>query len=499
MRAAAVQRHLGFSFFMLLVAGPLHADEELRCNANTPCPENYVCEHAAPPPTDPSGPGTNPPPPPEEEDGFCIYVGDERTCTSNEDCDASEYCEMMTNPGCSAPPCPPGETCAPTDCGGGAGETVGRCVQMRPDAFHECESDEDCPSGFTCNVQMLPCPAPDCGPNQDCPPADCPAESVAFCEWTPSTCADDSDCGEGEFCHVVESSECTGATSPCEIGENGEVICEENNEEDVECESQTESYCLPRYLLSCEEDADCGEGFSCEAVEVCSCSASGGSTADGMADSEDAPADDMTDECSCETTDEGYCALQDIPCTSNDACPSGLVCVFESDAGESDVVCATDTDAETCEGAPAMGAPEPPENGEEDTGSGSSNDTGDDASAGSEDRNAGGSDDDVPALGHCAPPYASGGDGGSASEQDYDVAVPPADPNAAVDEGDGNGGASPLDDAPRNADTTDDDNDPAGGAWGLNCSSFALSPSWWMLGLIVWAMRTRRTLSAGQR
>lgn len=453
MRLALSRRIQLFAFNVAcLLTWPLHAEEDMRCNAETPCPESYVCEHASPPPSDPSGPDTSPPTPVDGEDGFCILMGEERPCMSDADCNASEFCEISGGENCSAPPCMAGDECPPVVCDSPPSE--GRCVTRSTQTDGECATDEDCPEGSSCHVSTVSCPAPDCAPDQECPPVECPEENVGFCESTPVSCTQDADCNEGEVCYSADVSDCATEATPCQIDDDGFVVCEESENADSDCESEVVSYCIARYHLACEEDADCGEGFTCQPLEVCECQ-SAGAEEPGSADSSNAAPEDT---CQCESSDEGYCELQEIPCASDDACPGDLVCIFTSTGGATDSVCSVDSNGnESCSSEMA-----------------------------DEDDGADASDENV--HGFCAP-------AGGFNENDYPQGAPSANPSSDTDDvnaasdGEELAGASPPDEM----DTETGDESTNSVRTMLNCRSSQAPTTTWFFFLSALLLRFRRS------
>jgi MYXO-CTERM domain-containing protein len=142
-------------------------------------------------------------------------------------------------------------------------------------------------------------------------------------------------------CFTEQMRVCTGGAAPCAKPEDGEEECPAPEPE--ECTVETVSACLPRYLGVCEDASDCGEGFSCEPAEECSCGGSSGSAGSDGAGPEDAPdgeegeafapadagAPIPPDECTCEPTGTNHCVAVRTACTdatSNAVCPSGWTC-----------------------------------------------------------------------------------------------------------------------------------------------------------------------------
>jgi MYXO-CTERM domain-containing protein len=194
-----------------------------------------------------------------------------------------------------------GDPCAASaDCDAGEVCNSGACL---PERFRPCESDDVCNSGDIClSETVFRCEGSDGG--RPAPPARCSA---------------DSDCGPDGVC--IDSV----CASPADPGE------------DVSCDTVEVTFCGPRYLGGCAEDADCGEGFECQALVACACEGGGGTDPDdGGSERENDPP-----ECVCEEVPgEGFCALLPLPCESDEECPADFECLAFGDDG----VCSIDDD-----------------------------------------------------------------------------------------------------------------------------------------------------------
>ncbi len=217
-----------------------------------------------------------------------------------------------------------------------------------PLAAQDCASDEDCPKNYACEVVGGSDCAYACPDGNPCTlPDDCVAEEIKGCVAQP--CTDDSQCEEGMVCHSYTYDECSG-------GSGVDCLPEEQclEPEPVQCETVTESRCVPSYQAPCEQSADCGEGFDC--VERMDCRCSGGGTggasgggevpvdsdeADGGA-AEPASGDFGTDPspvpdpelpssseevpCECAPSGDFYCKMHEISCETEAECPEGWTC-----------------------------------------------------------------------------------------------------------------------------------------------------------------------------
>lgn len=228
-----------------------------------------------------------------------------------------------------------------------------------PSAFAagECDTDADCESYESCELlgqAGCACPPGDAG--CDCPDSgtddyyECVAEP-------PDSCDSNADCSDGLECVTRTYEQCTGSGggSTCSVSPDGGTDCEDAGTVDTSesCETFTEGYCVPPYLAPCEQDADCGTGFTCEEYEICECSG-GGSTGSGGDDPGDAgtSAEDTGGEsCVCETAGKS-CELVETECTSDADCAGDLTCQTYDDQTTTEP-CVDDGDASSCETADA--------------------------------------------------------------------------------------------------------------------------------------------------
>lgn len=124
-----------------------------RCAADADCPTGFACVDVEIP---------------------CASAGC-APCTCA--CEAGKEC-----PACECPPCPEPPPCEPTF------EKYCQYVQK------ECATDADCGAGWACQAQEScsaggGCACPDCGPDMECPPCDCPPPEPPVCEVTGHWCA----------------------------------------------------------------------------------------------------------------------------------------------------------------------------------------------------------------------------------------------------------------------------------------------------------------------
>jgi MYXO-CTERM domain-containing protein len=194
-------------------------------------------------------------------------------------------------------------------------------VVLAPAAAHaeSCTSDTDCAHGMVCEITgATACAGVACPAGATCPEPP-PCEPEYFKECVPGPCVADSDCAAGLVCITNTYTMCT--MSACAPG----TECPPET-----CVDQTESRCAPPYVAPCQVDADCGDGFTCEAGQMCSCSGgaavppigSGGATSGTGTGTAGAPAE----ECTCEPSGENYCQPRTFACTTSQNCPTDWTC-----------------------------------------------------------------------------------------------------------------------------------------------------------------------------
>jgi MYXO-CTERM domain-containing protein len=212
-----------------------------------------------------------------------------------------------------------------------------------------CGADADCPKGFTCEETAVPTcvDVPPCAEGEACPARqpECSSEPSHSC--VSIDCSSDSDCADDMACETVTTRDCAQTTCPAD-GDCPKV--------ETSCEAETRNYCVPKYMLPCSADSDCGAGFSCVERESCGCSGGGGSSEpspggappdgggsdsfapiDPDADPAEVPPSDGSGEdpaqrpaddgsCSCEPSGEFACVVDRVACASDADCAAGFTC-----------------------------------------------------------------------------------------------------------------------------------------------------------------------------
>jgi hypothetical protein len=196
-----------------------------------------------------------------------------------------------------------------------------------------CATDADCGAGLVCEtVGGTACA---CAAGESC---DCP-EATELKACMPGPCESDTDCGDGLICVSYEVPCATPA-----------IACTPDSEcpEPPPCTPTTASVCAPRWVLPCEQASDCGEGFTCDPIEVCTCSGgasepatpvpappdsgsgdsgSSGSGDSGSSGSSDSEAPPPPEDCTCAPGEEFACRPVEVACEDDAACPSGWSCI----------------------------------------------------------------------------------------------------------------------------------------------------------------------------
>lgn len=343
-----------------------------------PCPEDEPeCEESKPEP-----------PPADGGSGVCIAAPP--SCSSDADCAPDEICkggasQSSGSAGSSdssdggAPPFMDEDKDDEGD--QDATEDTGFCVPIGESGWDsECEEDSDCPAGMVCDAIAMSSSAsdmPECICDNGREGCDCATEgsssgsgSEVIMGCVQKACESDADCG-GELVCITETWEiCAPQLSGAAPCDTDDPECGAEDEgfapEEPECETQSESYCAPKYMAPCELDTDCGEGFTCIEEELCACDSNDVEDValepDFRGEEEGAPKEEPEEmnreeedsDCSCEFTGEMICELDELPCSSDADCTiDGWVC----EQSKAPNTCAVDeaSGEEVCEEESSVG------------------------------------------------------------------------------------------------------------------------------------------------
>jgi|GEM_PF-5232634 hypothetical protein len=213
-----------------------------------------------------------------------------------------------------------------------------------------CEfQDGDCAEGFEC--MGLPCKVTPCDVDDtDCIEGEtqCPMGGICSATVVEPSCETDADCADGLTCAHYEAFcptpvvECTPDDDDCEPIEP------------VDCEQGWLGVCeeVINKPGQCSTDADCdSEAYTCKFAEECDCT-------DGfiVIGERDEPTEE--ENCTCTTSEIGYCQLVEKTCDTDADCtgvyegfdcvdirPPGL-CFIDSESGEE--WCSEDEGSKQC-------------------------------------------------------------------------------------------------------------------------------------------------------
>lgn len=315
----------------------------------------------------------------------------------------------------------------------------------------ECQTNDDCDAGFSCEVTGGESCA--CAPEQSC---DCPVVEYRSC--VPGPCQTDADCG-GDLVCITYDVGCATAVPDCAPGSD----C--GNFAPPPCENETRSVCAPKWVRPCETASDCGDGFKCEETESCTCSGGGASEPADPTDPADpsgVPFVPPEDDCTCEPSGQKACQLVEVACDDDSGCAAGWTCAHYA----TDLPC-----TEPASGGGSDGS----------SGSGSSGDP--DAGAPREETPCDAfAPPAEPAQGVCVPPYANayGGWANDGSGTPREETSNPQDP-----------GTTPTTTDPT---PTTDEAVPGSTATGGACSGSGAGSLFGLaLGILVIGLARRRT------
>jgi MYXO-CTERM domain-containing protein len=180
-------------------------------------------------------------------------------------------------------------------------------------------------------------------------------------------------------CYEQKITQCAGSSVPA-IDCAPNTKCSAPEPPVTHCTDVSVKQCLPRYVLPCEQDNDCGAGFTCQASEECNCTigggdpgsapvvrpapaVDGGTAASSGLDAAVAPVPPPLDGgvetpqaadggsasggCECHPSAIKHCELKAIQCQSDNDCPSNFTCNSYA-TGTASCAVAKDADAAAC-------------------------------------------------------------------------------------------------------------------------------------------------------
>jgi hypothetical protein len=135
-------------------------------------------------------------------------------------------------------------------------------------------------------------------------------------------CAADADCPEGFSCQAVGGSSCGGAQP---VDPNGDPIPVEP------CEPETYYACVPPPPPPCAADSDCPTNQVCVSYSYDVCSGGGSSSGGGACDPNSGACAPVIDSGECTTESESYCVPRFFaPCEAAADCGPGFDCVEDT-------------------------------------------------------------------------------------------------------------------------------------------------------------------------
>jgi hypothetical protein len=213
-----------------------------------------------------------------------------------------------------------------------------------------CVSDADCAKGLSCQADATAStPAILCYDGDGggaCAPADNPLPQTMSCQAAP--CLTSADCGQDMVCNGQTVTSCSGGT-PVAVKCDPSTSCDAGPAyEPPTCTDTIVSACAYRWELQCNEDVDCGAGFTCQPTVTGMCSGSSGGTGIGSTGTASAGAGGASGSggvpiplppeldagavpppvtCTTVASFPGYCQAKATSCTVDSDCPSVWTCM----------------------------------------------------------------------------------------------------------------------------------------------------------------------------
>jgi hypothetical protein len=191
-----------------------------------------------------------------------------KTCATDAECNPNQKCEEVGSVSVgSCPPCAPDMECPACEPVPEQGETTFECVDQ-PIA---CSTDDDCPSYLACGVDSVGVDCPPCAADggNECPPCEpAPTTGQKVCGYMPRSCENDAQCGEGFACEASATETCTGGAPTCAPNEDCPAPA------DPICTKDESKSCQVK-IIDCSVNTDCPTDWSCEEVSEGGCGSSG--------------------------------------------------------------------------------------------------------------------------------------------------------------------------------------------------------------------------------
>ena len=203
----------------------------------------------------------------------------------------------------------------------------------------DCKADADCGDGYACKTGLRggQLPRQAVSGRRRARSATIPVdagtmETVSIAK--PSRAAKTATVGT-RWCVTAEVHECSGGGAVARVLQGGRRVPRLNRSPvDTGRLHGLGKQCMERWAVPCKQDADCGPGFDCKEVIEMACSGGGVAPSAGGGARLGAgcrrrlsrPAASAARDVHIEPRGMFACELKDLPCDTDDDCPSGLEC-----------------------------------------------------------------------------------------------------------------------------------------------------------------------------